>query len=383
MTNTAGIERFRIDIPQADVDDLRERLARTRWPSDIAGAGWSRGVPVDYLKDLVEYWRTTFDWRAQEAKLNAFDQYTTEIDGHDIHFVHVRSPEPNAMPLMITHGWPGSVVEFMEIVGPLTDPGRYGGDPADAFHVIAPSIPGFGFSGPTREEGWNVQRIATAWAELMRRLGYERYVVQGGDFGSQISRELSLVDRDHVAAIHVNGGFTLPFEVDEAEVAALPERDQERMAYLYGYDIAYTAIQAAKPQTLAYGLTDSPVGQAAWIVEKFKEWSDPAKDLPEDAVDIDQLLTNVSVYWFTGTAGSSAQIYRESANGWGAEPEVSDVPAGVALFTTRDVALRHVDERKNNIVHWSDYDRGGHFAAMEAPDLLIDDVREFFRVFRK
>ncbi|WP_166354697.1 epoxide hydrolase family protein [Phytoactinopolyspora limicola] len=381
MTSNS-IEPFRIDISQEDLDDLRDRLTRTRWPADIADAGWSRGVPVGYLQRLAEYWGTTFDWRAQEARLNAFPQFTTDIDGQNIHFVHVRSPEPGALPLLLTHGWPGSFVEFAEIIEPLTDPARHGGDPADAVHVIAPSIPGFAFSGPTQEEGWNVERIAAAWAELMSRLGYERYAVQGGDFGVSISRALCLADRDRIVAIHVNGGFTLPFDVPAEEVASLPERDQERFAYLYGYDTGYVAIQAAKPQTVAYGLTDSPVGQLAWIVEKFREWTDPAKLLPEDAVEIDQLLANVSVYWFTGTAGSAAQLYREASADWGGEPEVLEVPAGVALFGSRDVALRQVDEKANNIVHWSDYDRGGHFAAMEAPDLLVSDIRTFLRQYR-
>lgn len=380
-TTTPQIRPFKIDIPQADLADLHDRLGRARWPGDFPDAGWSRGVPLAYLHELAEYWRTGYNWRRHEAQLNEFPQFTTTIDGQDIHFLHVRSPEPDALPLIITHGWPGSVVEFMKIIGPLSDPAAYGGDPGLAFHVVAPSIPGFAFSGPTREEGWNVKRIARTWAELMCRLGYDRYGVQGGDFGVAISRELSLIDQPRVVGIHANGGFSYPFGMDESAVAELPERDQQRVAYLNGYDTGYIDIQVSKPQTLAYGLTDSPVGQLGWIVEKFREWTDPAAELPGDAVDIDQLLTNVSVYWFTRTAGTAAQLYRESASSWAELPQVSDVPAGVALFTTRDVAIRQVDEQTNNIVHWSDYDRGGHFAAMEAPDLLVADVRTFFSRF--
>jgi epoxide hydrolase len=376
------IEPFRIDIPQADVDDLADRLARTRWPAETPEAGWSRGVPPECLRGLAEHWAKEFDWREQERRLNAFDQFTTEIEGERVHFLHVRSPEPDARPLIITHGWPGSVAEFLQILGPLTDPRAHGGDPADAFHVVAPSIPGFAFSSPLREYGWGVNRIARAWAELMRRLGYERYFAQGGDFGSGISRALGLADPERVAAVHVNGGFSFPFGLSEEEKAALTDRERERVATMESFDTAYIQVHAAKPQTLAYGLSDSPVGQLAWIVEKFQEWTDRARELPDDAVDRDQLLTNLSLYRFTATASSSAQIYRETASAWGGRPRVSTVPAGVAQFTTQDVSLRARDEQANNIVHWTAHDRGGHFAAMEAPDLLVADMREFFRRFR-
>ncbi|MFC9970877.1 epoxide hydrolase family protein [Spirillospora sp. NPDC127200] len=377
------IRPFQLDIPQAALDDLRARLATTRWPREVEGAGWSRGVPVAYLKELAEYWRTSYDWREHEAKLNLFPQFTTHIDGQDIHFLHVRSPEPNAVPLILTHGWPGSVVEFIELIGPLTDPRTHGGDPATAFHVVVPSIPGFGFSGPTREAGWNSRRVAAAWAELMRRLGYDRYGAQGGDFGAGISRDLGIIDAEHVLAVHVNGGLGIPM-LEPGEEAGLSELEKARLARMAEFmeDAAgYIAIQSTRPQTLAYGLADSPVGQLAWIVDKIRDMSDLAKPLPHEAIDRDQLLTNVTVYWLTGTAGSSAALYYEDAQNWG-EPEVSTVPSGVAMFTVQDIAIRGQDEKTNNVVRWTEYERGGHFAAMEAPDLLLADIREFFALFR-
>ena len=383
MADDKDIQPFRIDVPQADLDDLRDRLARTRWPDELPGVGWSYGVPLDYLKGLANYWRTGYDWRAQEARLNTFPQFTTTIDGQNVYFMHVRSPEPGALPLLLTHGWPGSVIEFLEVIGPLTDPRAHGGDPADAFHVIAPSLPGFGFSGPTRQIGWDTGRIARAWAQLMQRLGYERYGAQGGDTGSIVSPQLGRIDAEHLIGVHVNNLGTFP-STDPDEIADLSKADQSRLEYAahYGREmIGYAIIQSTRPQTLAYGLTDSPVGQLAWIVEKFKEWTDPATDLPEDAVDRDQLLTDVTLYWLTGTAGSSARLYREEAATWGQASEPSSVPTGVAVFPT-DTTIRRFAERDHNIVHWSEFDRGGHFAAMEAPELLVADVREFFHGLR-
>jgi epoxide hydrolase len=384
-TNTE-IRPFRIDIPQADLDDLRDQLAHTRWPSEMPGVGWSRGVPLGYLKELAEYWRDRYDWRQWEAKLNEFPQYTTEIDGQNIHFLHVRSPEPDAFPLILSHGWPGSVVEFLEVIGPLSDPKAHGGDAADAFHLVIPSLPGFGFSGPTREHGWDSFRMARAFAELMRRLGYERYGVQGGDFGAFISPDLGRVDAEHVAAVHVNAatvGF-IPFgDVDEATLAEFTDAEKtrfERMNRFLSEGNAYFQIQGTRPQTIAYGLTDSPAGQLAWIVEKFKEWTYPSAELPEKAIDRDRMLTNVMLYWLTRSGASSAQMYYESlhSSNW---PTPSAVPTGVAVFA-EDIPIRRFAEQTNNIVHWSEFERGGHFAAMEAPDLLVGDVREFFRGLR-
>jgi epoxide hydrolase len=384
----AEIRPFRIDIPQQDLDDLQNRLARTRLPDELPGVDWDYGAPLGYVQELAEYWRTGYDWREWEAKLNSYPQFTTAIDAQNIHFLHVRSSEPDALPLILTHGWPGSVAEFMEIIGPLTDPRAHGGDPADAFHVVAPSIPGFGFSGPTREPGWTELRVAEAWAELMRRLGYERYGAQGGDVGAGVSPNVGRVAPDKVVGVHVNAatvGF-MPFPpLEESELDELSDIEKarvERIGQFMGDMFGYAQIQSTRPQTLAYGLTDSPVGQLAWIVEKFKEWTHPRAGLPEDSVDRDHMLTNVMLYWLTATAGSSARIYYEGAHtgGWGA-PERSTVPTGVAVFA-EDISIRRYAEREHNIVHWSDFDRGGHFAAMEEPELLVGDVRTFFRGLR-
>jgi len=375
------IQPFRVDIPQADLADLRTRLARTRWPDQLPEVGWDYGIPLDYVRELAGYWRASYDWRAHERRLNAFPQYTTVIDGQRVHFLHVRSPEPDALPLILTHGWPGSVVEFTGVIGPLTDPSAHGAARSDAFHLVVPSIPGFGFSGPTTEPGWDVRRIARAWDELMSRLGYRRYGAQGGDWGSSISRELGVAFPGHLIGVHLN----MLFPQVGGGSSDLTETERQRVEAMQRFRTTgsgYYAIQSTRPQTLAYGLTDSPAGQLAWITEKFGEWTDDG--LPDEAVDRDQLLTNVSVYWFTGTAGSSARLYYETARaaGWG-QLATSTAPTGVAVFP-REIAppIRRFAEQTNNIVHWSEFDRGGHFAAMEVPDLLVGDVRAFFRQLR-
>ncbi|MCP2341585.1 epoxide hydrolase family protein [Actinomadura rupiterrae] len=381
MNQNTQIRPYTVDVPEERLTDLRDRLAATRWPDELPGVDWSYGVPVGYARELADYWRTGFDWRAAEARLNAFPQFTTTIDGQNIHFLHVRSPEPDALPLLLTHGWPGSVAEFMKIIGPLTDPAAHGGDPADAFHVVAPSLPGFGFSGPTTEPGWDMARVARAWAELMRRLGYERYGAQGGDSGAVISPLLGRADAEHVAGVHVNGGLGFP-SGDPAEFAGLTPDELARLGQYQDTDRAgYAMIQSTRPQTLAFGLHDSPAAQLAWIVEKFKEWTDPARDLPEDAVDRDQMLTDVSIYWFTGTAASSCRFYKEGAASWGAPTGYSAVPHGVAVFPG-DPGVRRIAERDHKVVHWSEFGTGGHFPAMEVPDLLVQDVRAFFGPLR-
>ena len=384
----AAIHPFRVEIPQADLDDLHDRLARTRWPDELAGVGWSRGVPLDYLQDLAGYWRDGYDWRGQEARLNQLPQFTTEIDGQRIHFLHVRSPEPDALPLIVTHGYPGSVVEFLDLVGPLTDPRAHGGDPADAFHLVAPSLPGYGFSTPVREPGWAMGRTSRAWVELMARLGYDRYGGQGGDIGAGVTGMLANLDPGHVVGVHLNSdplavaAVALP-PGDQADKAAVTDAHRASLEWMRRFQadgLGYLELQRTRPQTVAYALTDSPVGQLAWIVEKFKEWTDPAAELPEDAVDRDHLLTNVSVYWFTATAGSSAGHYYDTAHdpsAW-APRERGTVPTGVAVSLTQDVAIRKLAERDHNVVHWSEFERGGHFAAMENPEFLAGDVRAFF-----
>ncbi len=313
---TAEILPFRIDVPQADLDDLRDRLARTRWPDQLPGAGWDYGIPLEYVRELASYWRDEYDWRVHEARLNGFDQFTTTIDGTRVHFLHVRSASPDALPLIITHGWPGSVVEFWDIIGPLTDPAAFGGSAEDAFHLVVPSIPGYGFSGPTHDRGWDARRVARAWAELMSLLGYRRYGAQGGDWGSVISRELGLADPEHVAGVHLNMLITRPPD-DPGELTEEETRRLQAARTFRATGSGYSAIQGTRPQTLAYGLTDSPAGQLAWITEKFGEWTDDGR--PDEAVDRDQLLTNVMLYWLTGTAGPAGRpVSRSARSRWAA-----------------------------------------------------------------
>lgn len=389
-SDSPDVHPFRVDVPQSDIDDLHRRLDATRWPDELPGVGWAYGVPKDYLQDLVHHWRHVYDWRAAEERLNSWPQFTTEIDGARVHFAHIRSPEPDATPLIMTHGWPGSIVEFTDVVGPLTDPRAYGGDPADAFHLVVPSIPGFGLSGPTRDTGWEFTRVAAAFAVLMERLGYRRYGAQGGDWGGAVSRELGRAHPDRVTGVHLNllPGSSAVTEPTALELAELTPYERERTlgSWRRGREwnreeAGYAALQSTRPQTLAYALTDSPVGQLAWIAEKFRQWTD-SRDRPEDAVDRDLMLTDVMLYWLTGTAGSSARIYYERAHAayWGTPPEPSTVPTALAVFPEENfVALRHVAERTDTIVRWTEFDRGGHFAAMEEPDLLVADIRAFFR----
>lgn len=382
-TDSTEIRPFRIDIPQAELDDLRERLTRTRFPDDLPDAGWELGVPRSYLEELTRYWATSYDWRKHETRINRFPQFTTTIDGQNLHCLHVRSPEPEAMALVLTHGWPDSIVEFLEVIGPLTDPRSYGLDPADAFHLVIPSLPGYGFSGPTTERGWGLRRIAQAWAVLMTRLGYRRYGAQGGDWGAGVACELGVIDAERVVGVHLNYLLTLPTDI-AGELSSLTEADRERLARFQHFlddQSGYLKLQTTRPQTLAYSLADSPVGQLAWIVEKFQEWAD-TDTAPEDAIDRDTLLTNVMLYWLTNTAGSSARLYYEYAH-TPRQPEVSTVPTGVAVFTNDIIPpIRTFAERTLNIVHWTEHDRGGHFAALEQPAVLAEDIRTFFRPLR-
>ncbi|WP_246070429.1 epoxide hydrolase family protein [Paenibacillus kobensis] len=373
------IKPFCIEIAQGELDDLQDRLGRTRWPDELAQEGWNYGVPLGYLKKLTDYWRNSYDWRKQEAWLNSFPQYTLTIDGANIHFLHVRSPENDALPLILTHGWPGSIVEFLDMIGPLVDPRSHGGDPADAFHLVIPSIPGFGFSGPTQESGWDVNRVARAWAELMRRLGYKRYGAQGGDWGAFISKALAEVDHEHMCGVHLNYLHTIPAEGFDPNGLSQEERDRlERSQRYRSAPAGYMRLQATRPQTLSYALTDSPVGQLAWIVEKFQEWTDPAC-----RVDDDRILTNVMLYWLTGTAGSSARLYYESFKSKGVLSPCP-VPMGVAVLPYElALPVRSLAEREHLVVHWTEFDHGGHFAAMEVPNLMVQDLRVFFGQFRR
>ncbi|WP_454198959.1 epoxide hydrolase family protein [Nocardia sp. Marseille-Q1738] len=417
MTTEQDIRPFRIEIPQEQIDDLHRRLANTLWPQDLPGVGWGKGMRVSYLRPLAEYWRTEFDWRAVEAKLNELPQFVTEIDGRQVHFLHVRSPEPDALPLVLNHGWPASFVEFLPVIGPLSDPRAHGGDPADAFHLVIPSLPGFAFSEVAPDDGaGSTDRFAEVVAALMARLGYDRYGVQGGDAGYFVAAQLGHIARAHLAGIHVNGPITIPaWDSDEswggadesvsagewsqggadesASAGKWPQggaeseysqEDQAKLAVLTGpegysrYD--YATLQANRPQTLAIGVHDSPAGLLSWITDLFRQYTNPGIELPEDAVGRDALLTNISLYWFTGTFASSLRLYSESA-AWGAPVKQSDVPTAAALFPG-DMSIRKLAEDAHNIVRWTEFDRGGHFAAMEAPDLLTADVREFFRSLR-
>jgi pimeloyl-ACP methyl ester carboxylesterase len=379
----AEIQPFRIDVPQAVLDDLEERLARTRWanelPPDAEGlrtgpvpAGWEYGVPVSYVRGLVERWLTAYDWREWETKLNEYPQYTTTIDGQNVHFLHVRSPEPDALPLILTHGWPNSVVEFLGLLGPLSDPRAHGADAADAFHLVIPHLPGFGFSGPTTEGGWDSGRTAKAWAELMRRLGYDRYGAHGNDTGAIVAPLQGRIDPDGVVGVHVNQIFSFP-SGDPAEFEGLSQEDMEYLGFLQGFveRSVHDKVQQAQPQTIAHALSDSPAGQLAWSGQLFG-----------DALTPDEILTNASIYWLTNTSASAARIYYEDAH---AEQPTgpTTVPTGLASFANDFRPIRKFAERDHeNIVSWAEFDRGGHWAAHDAPDLLIGDIRQFFRGLR-
>lgn len=378
------IKPFSIDIPQSTLDDLAARLANVRFPAPLPGDEWDTGVPVSWLSSLVDYWRTSYDWRAAEKELNSYPQFTAEIEGQRIHFLHVRSAEPDALPLLLTHGWPGSIVDFLDLIGPLTDPVAFGGEASDAFHVVIPALPGFGFSGPTTDGDWTFPRIGQVWAALMAELGYERYGVQGGDLGGSVSPEVGRAAPSQVVGVHTNGGTNLPpLQLSDEELQTLTPLEQDKMARIAQFmkdEFGYISIQSTRPQTLAYGLVDSPVAQLAWIMDKFKAWTWPTETLPEAIISKDRLLTNVMLYWLTGTGGSAAYIGYAQPRSWAPRPS-SGVPTAV-LATAHDVAIRRYCEPSNNITRWTDLDDGGHFAALEVPEVLVNDVREFFRTLR-
>ncbi|MBU2098688.1 MAG: epoxide hydrolase 1 [Gammaproteobacteria bacterium] len=379
----SSIRPFSIHIPDEDISDLKTRLARSRLPDELPGTGWSYGTQTAYLSELLDYWAHSFDWRAQEAQLNRFDQFVTDIDGLDIHFIHQRSPHPNATPLLITHGWPGSVVEFHKIIEPLTHPELHGGDISDAFHVVAPSLPGFAFSEKPSVPGYNPEKMAHILAALMQRLGYDRYGAQGGDWGGIINRILAARYPDHVIGLHSN--FVLANAPADPDVrAATPAHDlarrEQRQAFMAN-ETAYQQIQGSKPQTLGVGLNDSPAGLAAWIVEKFHGWSDLPSGNPEEKFTKDEMLTNISVYWFTQSITSSARIYYENRALPMSEPlGFVSVPTAGAIFP-KEIYLtpRLWAEQSYNIVRWTEMPQGGHFAALEEPGLLLADIRAFFR----
>jgi epoxide hydrolase len=378
------IHPFTYQAPQSALDDLGQRLARTRWPQRETVTDWSQGVPLAKLRALVEYWRTGYDWRRCEAMLNGFGQYRTEIDGLNIHFLHARSSHANALPLIITHGWPGSVIEFFKIIDPLTDPTAHGGRAQDAFHVVAPSLPGFGFSDKPTERGWNAARIARAWAELMRRLGYSRYVAQGGDWGSVVTTTLAQQRPAGLAGIHLNMPFVFPDPIPTSGLSAAEQRAVDAFKRFQTDGFGYFLQQSTRPQTIGYALADSPAGQAAWIYEKFHAWTDNNGD-PESALTRDEMLDNITLYWLTDTAASSARMYFEHAgivdkNNSG----VVDLPVGCSIFPREIVpAPRSWAERFfPNLIHWNELDRGGHFAAFEQPALFTRELRDCFHSLR-
>ena len=379
------IRPFTIAVPDDDIDDLRRRLTATRWPDQIPGSGWDYGCDLTWLQDLATHWADGYDWRAAEAGLNAFDHIATEVDGQNLHAIHQRSPHDDALPLLLSHGWPGSVVEFLDLVGPLTDPTAHGGDADDAFHVIIPSLPGYGWSGPTTERGWGVGRTSEAFAALAARLGYDHYGVQGGDWGSMISRHIAQVDPDHVVGCHVNMMAAGPAGNDDdfADITPLEQQVMDRLNWYLAEDNGYFRIQETRPQTLGTGLNDSPAGLLSWIGEKFHGWTDHDGD-PLTAVSRDRLLTNVSVYWFTRTINSSTRMYYETSKaGMGSFGDTGDVPLGVSVFPKELMgARRRWVEPKFNLTFWADHEVGGHFAALEQPEVLLADIREFFRPLR-
>ncbi len=391
-TAADAVRPFRIRVGESVLTDLKDRLARTRWPDQIEGSGWAYGADLTYVRGLVEYWRTSFDWRRQEERLNRFPQFKTTIDGIDLHFIHQRSRHPDALPLVLTHGWPGSIAEFAKVIGPLSDPEAHGGKASDAFHVVCPSLPGFAFSGKPREPGWTTDRMAEVVSKLMERLGYGLYGAQGGDWGANVTVRLGQID-PAVVGTHINfvtAGSPPPGPnpnegLTAEEIDRMARRRQELRDH-YGY----SAIQATRPLTLGYGLNDSPAGLAAWMVDKLWAWSDHGDDF-EACFTKDELLTHVMLYWVNQAMPSSTRVYfeyqhpRPAPPAAGTRPRRSGraAPMGVALFPKEmNVPPRKWVERNYNLVHWTEMPRGGHFAAMEQPALLVEDVRLFFRPIR-
>ena len=377
------METFRVQVDDSVLEDLRDRLARTRFPDQLDGAGWDAGMPTDYLRELVEYWQHAYDWRRHERRLNEFAHVRTQIDGQSIHFIHSRSPHPDAFPLLITHGWPGSIVEFLDVLPRLTDPPAYGGRADDAFHVIAPSLPGYGFSEPPRTRGWDVRRIAEAFTDLMGRLGYARYGAQGGDWGAQVTTRIGELDPEHCVAIHLNMPVGVRPETP-GELTAEEQADLVQMGNFQRQEAAYANEQGTKPQTLGAALNDSPAGLLAWIVEKFRTWSD-CDGHPENCFSKDQLITNVMLYWVTQTSTSSARLYWETNQSGVLKEKLPfiGVPTGVARYPKEVLRWpRSWVEQQYNVTHWAVMPRGGHFAAMEQPELFGNDLQEFFRTVR-
>jgi pimeloyl-ACP methyl ester carboxylesterase len=380
-----AIKPFKINIPEEQIIDLQNRLKNTIMPSEIKGAGWSYGPTESYVEGMVKHLLTKYDWREHEAKINSYPQFTTEIDGQNIHFLHIESTEKNATPLMLIHGWPGSIVEFLDVIEPLTNPVKFGGKAEDSFHLVIPSLPGFGFSGPTHEAGWNNGRVAKAFNELMGSLGYEHYGVQGGDAGAIVGPEMGRLAPEHVIGIHVNAatmGFMPMGPVDPKEMETFSDAEKARLGRIGQFmaeRFGFNSIQSTRPQALAYGITDSPAGLIAWTSELFTDYGEHV-----DMVSKEAFLTNFMIYWFTNTAASSIRYYYENAhdpNAW-TPKENSGVPTGVAIFEEGDIAIRRYGEQGNTIVRWTEYEKGSHYAVLESPKVWTNDVQEFFHDLR-
>lgn len=385
MTTTlaapADVRPFRVAVPDTELDDLRERLARTRWPDRETVADWSQGVRLDNARSLVASWQHDYDWRRFESALNAYPQFLTTIDGLDIHFLHVRSKNPGALPLLLTHGWPSTVGDFLGLIGPLRDPVAFGGDVADSFDVVIPSLPGFGFSGKPTEPGWNASRIARAWTELMRRLGYSRWAAHGGDWGAVVTTELGAMQPDGLLGIHLSTPYAFPDPIPET---LTPEERSavDGLAFYGGPLGGSNHVQGTKPETVGFALADSPAGQAAWIYEKFQSKTDN-QGLAEDALSTDAILDTVSLYWFTNSAASSARIYWENRTATMAGPKLT-LPVAVTVFP-RDIPLlprTWIEDTYSNLIHFGEAERGGHFAALEQPEILVAELRTGLRSLR-
>jgi pimeloyl-ACP methyl ester carboxylesterase len=380
----SSVAPFEIQISDDDLADLRERLRRTRFPEAETPADWSQGLPLAYAEELRDYWLNDYDWRAREAYFNGFPQFTTEIDGLPIHFIHCQSPHAGALPLVMTHGWPGSVVEFHKVIGPLTDPVAHGGKAEDAFHLVLPSLPGYGFSGKPAQTGWGVDKIAGVWNTLMTRLGYDRFYAQGGDWGSAVTTAIGIQNLGACAGIHVN----MPNATATKEALEKPtDRDKQALAgarYYQEWGAGYSKQQSTRPQTLGYGLVDSPMGQAAWIIEKFYEWTDCGGH-PENVLTREELLDNVMFYWLTASGASSARLYWESFNrAFGPGDNTVSLPTGCSIFPKEIVPTPKswAEQRYKNIVYWNELDKGGHFAAFEQPELFVNELRSCFELMR-
>ena len=376
---------FTVAIAENDLHSLKQRLQQTRWPESETCNDWSQGIPLDYTQELATYWANDYDWRRCEAKLNSWPQFKTLIDGIDIHFIHRRSPHEDALPLIISHGWPGSVIEFHKIIDALADPDAHGGNAEDAFHVVAPSLPGFGFSGKPSSTGTSVEKIGAMWGQLMGRLGYARYVAQGGDWGSMITQSMGQTESAHCAGIHVNMPIVAPDPDTMDDLSALEQAALQGMSYYSEWDSGYSKQQMTRPQTLAYALADSPVGQMAWIMEKFYAWTDCESDgskHPENILGRDELLDNVMLYWLNNCAASSARLYWESMSKPNFEP--IHIPVGCSIFPKEifRCSRRWAQKRYSNLIHWNELERGGHFAAIEQPEIFMQEVRDCFRQLR-